>query len=103
MKFLLNAFCVLLLVSLAGCGQSSSPPNPKVDAAVNSTDELKSRLQQVADTGIAGSALAGVQDQINQLSDATKKDDLLKDYQKLSKATNPAEIKKIANEMISKL
>jgi hypothetical protein len=96
-------FGLAVALPLAGCGQGTSAPVEKMDASVSSTDELKTRVQQIADSGVAGSALAGVQDQINLVSDAAKKEKLQKIYDELSKERDAAKIKALASDMLKEL
>lgn len=96
---------VAVAVSLnAGCGQGSSSagkPSPPPD--VSSTEELKSRLKNISESGNAGSALAGMNTAIEAVPDAAKKTALQQDYRKLEQATSPGAIKQIAKGMLNKL
>ncbi len=95
---------VALLVSVFGCGQGSVPADiPSAVPEVPTTDQLKSRLESVAESGTAGSALAGMPEAIAQVSDPAKRDALMADYQKLEGATAPNTIKQIAKSMLEKL
>ncbi|QDU37972.1 hypothetical protein Mal4_22910 [Maioricimonas rarisocia] len=101
--------CVLLW---AGCtGQSTSPPSEYEDTAeqvLSSKAELKERLEFVAESGFAGSGLAGIQNGIEQLrsTDAALADSLSTSLQQLEAADaagNGAKVKQIAKQMAAKL
>ena len=99
LSLLVAAACLL------GCGGSAAPPSPAGESTpeVQSTEQLRDRLQQIADSGVTGSGLAGVDAIIAQIPDAAKKSALEADYAKLQQAEKPTAIKKIASDMIAKL
>ena len=79
-----------------GCGssQSTAPSlSPEQLNAANSREELKKRLQDIASSGAAGSALAGMKGGIEALKATDEKlaTTLLADYEKLEKANGPAQ------------
>ena len=100
----------LLLSSVSGCGgggENVEIKNEDLNAKRQTTDkaELKNRLSQMAASGAAGSALAGLKPSIEGLrsSNASLADDLLKDLKQLEQATDPESIKAIAARMAAKL
>lgn len=101
----MRVFCVSLIVlSLAfsvGCGGSPQPakvtPPPQPSA-----NELKSRLENFVQTGIAGSAVVGMKEAIEKLP-AEKSEPLLQDFNKLTATNEPNEVKAIAKRMLEKL
>jgi len=102
---------LLLLVSplfvIAGCeGQASGPPtNVEQQNQATSKADLKTRLQEIAKTGVAGSGTAGMSAGIESLraENSALADDLLAALKKLESAKSPAEVTKLANEMAGKL
>ncbi len=100
---------VAMSISAFGCGGSPAP-QPPVDSAkerqVNSTAELKKRLEEMAASGSGGSAVLGLKESIDQTirsSNAKLADELMKDVELLQSTTDPAEIKTIATRMAGKL
>lgn len=92
--------CGLLATVLTGCGGSGGTPGPTTDPNQQlAKDQLKERLDSIAKSGQAGSALAGMKASIEQTGDKS----LLADYDRLEKAKSPAEAKKIAAEMSAKI
>lgn len=107
MRQRVEMLCLTVLVatalSLAGCG-SGSPPVPESPApTVDSADQLKSRLQGIAESGTTGSALAGMPEAIGQVADEAKQKALLAEYKKLEQAQSPEAAKKIAAAMLGML
>lgn len=91
---------VVLATSMAGCDGSSSKPVPSnPQPVINSNEELKQRLNYMAESGVTGSALGGLQEGIKKLG----KEDLDKDLAELEKAHDPATVKQIAKRMAEKL
>ena len=100
---LLSVACVT-----AGCG-GGTPPGPIVSVEeqnkTKSKADLKARLTEIANIGVAGSATAGMSAGIEALrgDDAKLADSLVADLKKLEAATTPADVKKIAGGMAAKL
>lgn len=96
----------LFLCLGCGGGGASGPPQetPSEQTAVP-VDQLKQTLEQIAQTGEAGSALMNVRPSVEALnqSDPAKGGPLMQDLAKLEGATNPEEIKSIAKKMASQL
>lgn len=106
-----RALALALLMSsvgfATGCGssQSTAPSlSPEQLNAANSREELK-RLQDIASSGAAGSALAGMKGGIEALKATDEKlaTTLLADYEKLEKANGPAQVKSLAKKMADSL
>jgi hypothetical protein len=76
-----------------------------LDKPLGSTGDLKALLDQIANTGEAGSAAAGLRPSIEELqkTDAAKGGALLKDLDQLERTTNPDQIKSIAKKMAEQL
>jgi len=91
---------LVVFVALIGC--SGEKTTPVQQAAP--TDQVKSALQNVADTGTIDSGLVTVRDQLEAMkaTDAAKADALLKDLDELEGLSGDA-AKKKATEMIGKL
>jgi len=90
----------LLTVVLIGC-ESSSPSSttqPK-GPELTSNQQLKDRLNGMAQSGFAGSALAGMPEMVKKVG----KPDLDKDMEELQTAKSPEAIKTIAKRMADKL
>lgn len=90
----------LLAFALSGCGgpapsSKSAPAQP----VLNSNQELKERLNYIANSGVTGSALGGMPEIIKK----SGKPELEKDYAELEKAQSPDQIKSIAKRMADKL
>ncbi|MCS7237786.1 MAG: hypothetical protein NZ899_05880 [Thermoguttaceae bacterium] len=102
---------LLLLVAAAigfvgGCGGSTGPGAQKVQPVqVQPTDAMRSALESIAQSGQVGSEGLTIQENIEKLraSDASKADQLAKDYQELQATTDPAKVKAKAAEMLKKL
>jgi len=88
----------LLLVGVIGCGNPDAVV-PEDTTAVSSKDQLKTRLQDIAKTGVAGSGLAGMREMIQPLN----KPALMQDLTKLENAKTPAQVKAVAQSMLKKL
>ncbi|GAB6185536.1 hypothetical protein [Thermopirellula anaerolimosa] len=93
----------LLLTALIGCGPST--PSTKVEAP-DPNQEVRSALQQVADTGVVDSGLMVVRERLEAMkeTDAAKAQTLLQDLSQLESMTgNPNQAKAKAQEMLGKL
>ncbi|MGQ9821332.1 MAG: hypothetical protein ACUVQK_05680 [Thermogutta sp.] len=96
-------FSFALLLPMLGCGQqtpsqSVQPPDPN--------QEIRSALQQVADSGVVDSGLMVVRERLEamQKTDAAKAQTLLQDLSQLESMTgNPNQAKAKAQEMLGKL
>jgi len=102
--------CLLLGLSLAvfGCGgvRSNATPAPKTeDKPLGSTGELKKMLEEIANTGVAGSATAGLRPSIEELqkSNPAKGNALMKDLNQLESAEDANRVKAIAKKMAEQL
>lgn len=98
---------IALLPLLTGCGGKSGGPSVSVEqtAKPKSSDELKSRLQGIAQSGEAGSAAAGLRPAIEEMKSGNPQvaTELLSELSKLEASTTPAEAKAIATRMVAKL
>lgn len=99
---------IISVVVLTGCGGTGTPPDlPNTEKAlqVSGKDQLKQRLESVAQTGAGGSGLAGIREAIDAIkaSDASLAEQLLKDMDALDKAQTPDQIKAIAGRMAVKI
>ena len=100
---LLSGFCLA-----AGCG-GSGPVGPTVSGEeqnkTKSKADLKARLTEIANSGVARSATAGMSSGIEELraEDAKLADSLAADLKKLESTTTPADVKKIASGMAARL
>lgn len=101
---ILALFVFLCTLGLNGCGGGAETPSIDADQAneTTSTDELKSRLMEVAESGVAGSVLAGMRDSI-EASGAANKQELLDLLTQLESEGNPAKVKSLAKQMADKL
>ncbi len=94
---------LLLTTVFMGCGQSTpatkvQPPDPN--------QEIRSALQQVAETGVVDSGLMVVRERLETMreTDAAKAQALLQDLSQLESMTgNPNQAKAKAAEMLGKL
>jgi hypothetical protein len=105
-KFLNIIFCSIAVCAfLPGCGESDVPEPVPVEETnkPESSDDLKSRLQEIAESGEAGSRAAGLRPAIEELESGAVKEELLKNLSKLESSNNPEQVKSIAKEMVSKL
>lgn len=99
---------MMSVVVLAGCGGTGTPPElPSTEKAlqVSGKDQLKQRLESVAQTGAGGSGLAGIREAIEAMkaTDASLAEELLKDMESLDKAQTPDQIKAVAGRMAVKI
>ena len=95
--------CAVALVWASGCGRRASGPSDQPGAVaptVSSDDELRNRLQGIADSGFAGSALGGLPEFIEKHA---KQKELMAEFKKLQAATTPDQIKAAAKAMLGKL
>lgn len=107
-----------LVLSLAivvvgpGCGGvdegplgGETPEQQEVLDKPSSREELKTKLNEIAASGVGGSALSGVRPALDELkaSDADLAEQLTSDYELLQQATDPQQIKTIAKRMADKL
>ncbi len=92
----------LVCLVFSGCDPGSTEVQP---IAVSPKDMLKANLQSPADTGMLGSEMVVIEENIEKLAveDAAKADALRKDLEELKKANNATKIKSKAKEMIGKL
>ncbi len=103
MKALQSWLGAVLVLFLVGCSngtpsQSVAPPDPN--------QEIRSALQQLAETGTIDSGLMVVRERLEAMreTDAAKAQTLLQDLSQLeSMAGNPGQAKAKAQEMIKKL
>lgn len=98
---LLHGLVMLTAMVFVGC--NSAPPEPAKDAPVyNSLDELKQRLQEVAQNGDGGSSLMGLSESIEKLrqTDKEKAEKLAKGLDQLEKAPTTEQRKGIAKQML---
>lgn len=98
---------LLFGISFVGCDSGGGAPSPPVEQTNQPTSntELKQRLNEIAQSGQAGSALAGVRESIEQMkaSDPQKAEALLKDLDKLESTGDPSQVKAIAKRMADQL
>ncbi len=98
-----------LSVFTTGCGGGTPPPsttNPVEEKIVGAKEDVKKMLQGIAESGSAGSGLMGVKESIEKAirpSDAKLADELMKDYELLSKTQDAQKVKEIAGRMAGKL
>ncbi|MHB8902164.1 MAG: hypothetical protein ACYC6Y_25685 [Thermoguttaceae bacterium] len=100
--WLARIMCALVFMTLIGCANNADKSTPVQQAAP--TDQIKSALQNVADTGTVDSGLMTVREQLETLkaTDAAKAETLLADLAELEKLSDDA-AKKKAQDMIGKL
>lgn len=91
-----------LVAGVAGCDGGAGPSNApaSVEPTIGSDEQLRERLQYIADSGVAGSGLGGLPEFIEKHA---KKAELMADYKKLQAASSPDQIKSIAKAMLGKL
>lgn len=101
------ATALSLALAFSGCGSEAAKPTVPVEEQnkVSGRDELKKRLAEIAQTGTAGSATAGMSAGIEAIraEDAKLADALAADLKKLESTSNPADVKKLAEAMAAKL
>ncbi|TWT60534.1 hypothetical protein [Rubinisphaera italica] len=110
-KYSTFLFALIVCSSFSiGCGESGPAPDlaGKSVGDLNAADtkaELKARLQEIADTGTAGSAVVGLKESIESLksTDGAVADELLSLYNQLESATDKSKIKSLASSMAAKL
>jgi len=96
----------LALVWFAGCGSSGPAVPPEKPKEYASTNDLKARLEEIAKTGVGGSAVMGFQESIEKTvrpKNAALADELLQDLKELEHATEAEQTKAIATRMAGKL
>lgn len=105
-----TCWLALLTVSLplTGCGPGEVKIEDKSSneaRAVSGKDQLKTRLTEIATSGIGGSAVSGMQDGLMELkkTDEALASQLLKDLEVLQTLQEPAEIKALAGKMADKI
>jgi hypothetical protein len=111
-----NSRLLLLLIfvlPLMGCGggpedgrvEGEAPPSQEELDKPSSKADLKTKLNEIAESGVGGSALSGVQPFIDEVksTDAALAASLSKDFQALSQMSDPAKIKVAAKKMADKL
>jgi len=94
-----------LAVGLTGCGRSrmgtgTNAPAAEAKPTIESDAQLKERLEYIANSGAAGSALGGLPEFIEKHA---KQKELMAEFKKLQAATTPDQIKSIAKAMLGKL
>ncbi|HCS50382.1 hypothetical protein [Rubinisphaera sp.] len=108
-----STFLLALIVCTSfsiGCGPSGPTPDLQGKTAeelniADSKAELKTRLQEIADSGEAGSALAGLKESIESLksTEGALAEELLSLYNQLESAKDASKIKSLASSMAAKL
>lgn len=95
-------FLVLGLVALLGCGPQETTQRVEEPSG---QDQVKSALENVAESGQIDSGLMIVRDELEAMkaTDAAKAEELLSDLDALQALTDPAQAKAKAQEMIDKL
>src|SRR5262249_31646914 len=96
----------LALGLVAGC-EGKGPDNPPIKPPeYNTSSDLKTRLEEMAKTGIGGSGAMGMKESIDKAirpTNAALADDLQNDLDELTKTTDVDQVKAIATRMIGKL
>jgi hypothetical protein len=103
MRFAKSLSALLLLAALIGCGAvGDSPVNVTPPP---STDQIKTVLNEVVQSGQLGSGGMTIESEIEKIraTDAAKADALKKDYDELKAAADPNTAKAKAQQMMSKL
>ena len=99
---------MLGMALIVGCGPAAPPPEgiaPDPSTNPVGQSELKSMIDQIVQTGEAGSAASALRPSIEALSatDPAKGKALLADLEKLEAAGSPDQIRAIARKMADKL
>lgn len=96
-----RAIMLLLVACLVGCGPSETTQKVEQPAA---QDQIKTTLQNVADTGEVDSGLMVVRDGLEEMkaTDAAKAEELLKDLDELEQSSGE-DAKTKAQAMLGKL
>jgi hypothetical protein len=103
MRFAKSLSAFVMFAALVGCGAvSDSPVNVTPPP---STDQIKTVLNDVVQTGQLGSGGMTIESEIETIraTDPAKADALKKDYEELKAATDPSTAKAKAQQMMSKL
>lgn len=100
------ASCLLGLV--LGCGPGAPPPEgiaPEPNISAVDATSLKKMLEDIVNTGEAGSAAAGLRPSIDAINatDPGKGSSLLSELSELEQATNPDEVREVARRMLDSL
>lgn len=109
MKSVVFLLCCVTSLTFLGCGDGGPPPPAGLVAkaeVLSKFPELKKSLEAIASSGQKGTGFESLKQQIDQSvrsSNATLADDLIKDYDALSKSSGAAEIKQIATKMVAKI
>ena len=103
--FRVVAWCAMLMVLFPGCGSNNTAkPKQSVPLEVSnkpqSVDELKTRLNEMIKTGLAGSATAGMKEKFEE-SEYEQADALAKMVPELEKANDKSEVRAIARRMLA--
>jgi hypothetical protein len=91
---------------IPGCGGTHIKVESQSQSApATGKENLKKRLQAVAETGSGGSGLVGLRESLLELkkTEPALADQLLLELTKLERTSNADIIKKVASEMVAKL
>lgn len=101
MSFSKFAGICLALALLAGCGSSVTVKPPQSGPA----EAAKAALKEVADTGVVGSGMLTIRENLEKLqgADPAKAGALMKDLDLLQKSRTPQQVQAKAREMMSRL
>ena len=95
-----NLLVTAVLLGSIGCGSGERPVTQAEKAQSADAAMIKSRLAEPARTGsVALSALYGIDKSLEKMG----KPELVKTLNQMARSRNPEEVKKLANEIISKL
>lgn len=97
---------ILLLAFVAGLfGCAEQPVAVEETQEIMPADGIKARLQEVAASGMGGSALMGIRESLEayKATDEQKANELLADLGNLEAAQDPEQVKRLASEMAAKL
>ncbi|MCG6158250.1 hypothetical protein [Rubinisphaera margarita] len=111
MKRLWGSFAILALIVAVASGCSGDPPPEnagKTAAELNVTTDkadLKARLEEMAESGVKGSGMAGMGESIERLraSDPALADELTTLLAQLEAANSESQVKSTARQMADKL